>query len=211
MIAMHPMTMTLVLVALAGCRPSSPMPPAPGPDALPPTSRGDALFADGRCTAAIAAYSTALPNATAPDDVARLRLFRALARLDCRSTRSTRDAFIELRSVERDYPDRMWGRIARVFIDEVVREQALQQSLARSEAEAAQLTDRITTLERELLVSQTDVSEQKLALVSLRSERRKLQASLEQLTEQADAQRVRLKELEAELAGLKSIDMAREP
>jgi chromosome segregation ATPase len=172
---------------------------------------GDALFAEGRCGEAVAAYSAALEETTTRDATARLRLFRALARLECASTQSTEQAFGELRALERDYPTLVWGRLARLFIDELVREQALQQTLSRAEAELARLDEQIERLEQDVRTARADATDHKALLATLRSERRTLQDAYEQATEKATAAQRRVEQLEAELAALKRIDMAREP
>jgi len=176
-----------------------------------PWARGDALLASGQCRQAVAEYGRALQRPLAPDDTARTTFFRALARLDCDTSGSPEQAFAELRAVERDHAQTVWGGLARVFVDDIIRQEALRQTVARLEGRQQALDDSIEEYEQQLHEASDARESIHGQLAVAREERRKLQAALDEATEEGESLRARVEELTQELADLKRIDMEREP
>lgn len=200
-----------VIVGLGACvAPLDSTPTVEAPVATPAWVEGDALFASGRCSEAILAYDQALLQRLETSDEARTMLFRALARLDCAASGSTQQAFAELRDVERRFPTTIWGGLARVFVDDIIRQEALHQTVARLEARSAALTERIAACEQELEATNTLKDSIQGQLAAAREERRKVQAALDDATEAESQLETRVEELTRELADLKRIDMERD-
>ncbi len=176
----------------------------------PPWMHGDALLADGRCTEAIVEYSRSLLTPLDADDAARIKLFRAVARLDCGASPSTQLAFEELRQLERDDTASVWASLARVFVDELVRQDAVRKDVARLELANAQLAARVSALERELAETGATKDSLQGQLSVAREERRKVQTALDDATQAQQTLQRRVDELNEELAGLKRIDMERD-
>lgn len=199
----------VLLLGVGACQPSS-SPNTPIPESTN-TELADLHFVAGDCPEAVTAYSEALPEARTDDDLARIQLFRAMARLRCDPMHSTPQAFAELHNVERDHPETLWGRLARAFVDELVREQGLQQTLERTRVELAQLRVDKQSLLKQLTETLEQNEDHKLQLANVRAERRKLQAALEDAKQTASEQQTLIDQLQQELVGLKRVDMGRDP
>lgn len=200
-----------ILLGLAlGCAPPRPAVPEVRVPSAPPWRLGDALLADGRCTEAISEYSRSLLEPLEANDEARIRLFRALARLDCGPSPSTQLAFEELRKLEREDAASVWSRLARLFVDELLRQEALRKDISRLEVAKVELSTRVTELQTEL--EETGATKDSLQgqLSVARDDRRKVQAALEEAITAKQALQQRVDELTEELAGLKKIDMERD-
>lgn len=184
--------------------------PAPEPQVEVPPS-GDELFTAGNYAEAIVAYGRELEGMAEADERARVRLFRALARLAEGDARGEQDAMAELRAVELRYGTSLWGRIARIYILEITRRDALREAIMQAGAELRETEQHVQQLQHRLLTVQTLADDQERAIGSLKDERKKLQRQLEGVTEQAQAQSERILELQQELEALKQIDMRRKP
>ncbi len=180
------------------------------PVVTPAWVQGDALFASGRCSEAILAYDSALEHLLDMSEEARVKLFRALARLDCAATGSTQQAFTELRDVERRFSSTVWGGLARVFVDDIIRQEALHQTVARLEAQSAALAEQVASYEQQLEAANTSKDSIQGQLAGAREERRKVQAALDEAIKAQALLETRVDELTRELADLKRIDMERD-
>mgnify|MGYP002619842617 CR=1 FL=1 len=172
---------------------------------------GDELFASGAYAEAIEAYGQELGGANLPDERARLHLFRALARLAEGDARGEGEAIVELRAVEMQYGTSLWGRVARIYVLELTRRDALREALMQAGAELREAQTELQTLEHRLMAAQALSEDQERSLASLKDERKKLQRQLDSITEQAQSQTERIQELQRELEALKQIDMRRKP
>jgi chromosome segregation ATPase len=181
------------------------------PTGDPASSTGDALLAAGAHAEAIAAYDRDLERTSAPEERARLRFFRALARLSDGHARGEEQALAELRAVELEHGALLWGRAARIIVLELTRRDALREAVMQAGAELAETEHQARLLRHRLLTSQALVEEQERALASTEEERKKLRRQLDGVNEQARAQSERIQELERELEALKQIDMGRKP
>jgi chromosome segregation ATPase len=142
---------------------------------------------------------------------AEARFFRALAWL-AEDPQDPHDrALLELRTLEFEFPELIWGRIAALHVASATRLQALQATLLSLAAEQSELQVRIDVLEQSLIDVQSQLDERELQLAELGRERSELLEQLEQARAEMDATAARLRELENELEALKLIDMQREP
>lgn len=200
----------IVLGFALGCAPPRPAVPEVRVPNAPPWRLGDALLADGRCTEAISEYSGSLLEPLDANDEARIRLFRALARLDCGPSPSTQLAFEELRQLEREHAASVWSRLARLFVDELLRQEALRKDISRLEVGKAELSAQVMALQTELEETGATKDSIQGQLSVARDERRKVQAALDEAVIAKQALQLRVDELNEELAGLKKIDMERD-
>ena len=201
---------SLALLAwfFVACR--APSPPAPEPP-IPALPSGDELLAADRYRDAIAAYDRELGLATSVREQARVRFFRALARLADGGVESTRLAFAELRDVEHEHSGLVWGRIAAVVVQEMARAEALRQALMEAGADLRQIEVRVAELEQQLATESAASAELRGQLAALREERNRLRSELETAEAEAAQLRERVRALGEELQGLKQVDMRRQP
>lgn len=186
---------------------TTPVPPIEAPTEPDP----DRLFAEGRFEAAVAAYTDALATELDPSERTRLRLFRALA-LRARGDRhGNRLALEALREIEHQQERTIWGRIARLFVDEMAREEALRDTVLQAAARLRDVQAEVEALEAQLAERDELLEEQRSNLANLKEERSRLAGQLSEAEAQAEKQAARLQELERELAALKQIDMQRQP
>jgi septal ring factor EnvC (AmiA/AmiB activator) len=145
------------------------------------------------------------------EDVAEARFFRALAWLARDPLGNQERALLELRTVEFEYTDLVWGRLAAHYVGEAARVDALQATLLELAVEQRDLQMRIDELERNLEELHAELATRDAEITKLARERGELLEQLEQARELAATTAVRLRELEDELAALKQIDMQLEP
>jgi DNA repair exonuclease SbcCD ATPase subunit len=197
------------LLATAACVPSSAPLQADAPTQVDPLA--DELFAAGDYVGAIEAYGQEIDEATDVDQLARLRLLRALARLAEGDARGEREAITELRAIELGHGTRLWGRIARIYVLELTRRDALREAIMQAGADLRATEQELQLVEERLYAAEQVMEEQERGIGSLKDERKKLQRQIDALTEQAQAQSERITELQRELEALKQIDMKRKP
>jgi chromosome segregation ATPase len=171
----------------------------------------DDLFAAGEYSRAIGAYARQIDETSDSDERARLRLFRALARLAAGDARAEAEAVGELRAIEIAHGTTLWGRIARVHVLEIARRDALREAIMQAGVSLRETELELQRVRDRLLEAEAGLEEQEKAIGSLKDERKKLQRQLETLTEQAQVHAERMGELQRELEALKQIDMKRKP
>jgi hypothetical protein len=196
-----------LLAATSACGSAS---PAPSPARVADEPTADALFAAGRLTHAIQAYDREITRAEAPD-APRLRVLRALVRI-AQGTPAARDlGFEELRAVEHAAPRSLWGRIARLFVDEIARGTVLREAVMQAGVDVQVLESTLARLREELATALEQNEEHAAALEALKADRARVAGTLREAEERAAAQAERVVELEKELKALKRIDMQRQP
>lgn len=146
-----------------------------------------------------------------PERIAEARFFRALAWLAQDPRGKQAHALHELRKLEFEHPDLLWGRLAALHVAAVTRIEALQATLLELAVERRALQERIDALEQNLADLQVERSKKEAQHAALARERNELVEQLDEARKQATATAARLRELEDELAALKQIDMQREP
>ncbi|HVH99765.1 MAG TPA: hypothetical protein VM869_13680 [Enhygromyxa sp.] len=149
-----------------------------------------------------------------PDErerTAEAHFFRALAWLAQGSHENQARALLELRTLEFEYDDVIWGRVAAHYVATATRVDALQATLLELGVEQRELQGRIEVLEQSLIDVQAELVVRDEKLAALERERDELTEQLEAARVEAAATAARLRELEDELAALKQIDMQREP
>ena len=197
----------VLLGVAAGCAAGDPPPPPP-PD---PLAAGNALLADGQFDRAVQAYGDALPEVESPERLARLRLLRAVARLEGGRVDQAELALVELQAVARDPEALVWRRVAAILVAEYNRAAVLQDAVLRAGVELHSAEQRLSALEEQLAQLGEHSAEQATRLAALRRECDELGAQLAAASDEAEAQRKQIEALEAELAALKDIDMNRKP
>jgi chromosome segregation ATPase len=143
--------------------------------------------------------------------VAEARFFRALAWLAQNPDRNQDRAVHELRKLEFEFSDVIWGRVAALYVAAVTRIDALQATLVELGFEHRELQARIEVLEQSLTELHADLETRDTTISGLERERDEFTKQLEAARTEAAATSARLRELEDELAALKQIDMQREP
>ncbi len=143
--------------------------------------------------------------------VAEARLFRALAWSAVDPHRNQPRVLAELRVLELEYPDLVWGRMAAHLVEQLTRADALQATLLELVLERRELRARIETLEQRLAEVQSELDQADSERVAVGRERAELVEQLELARTQVASTAARVRELEDELAALKQIDMQREP
>jgi hypothetical protein len=143
--------------------------------------------------------------------VAEARFFRALAWLAQDPHANQARALLELRTLEFEYSDQIWGQLAAVHVAAATRIDALQATLLELVSEQRELQVRIDALTQRSTELAAELVARDGVVAKLERERSELLVLLEQTRAEAAATAVRLRELELELAALKQIDMQREP
>lgn len=143
--------------------------------------------------------------------VAEARFFRALAWMAQDPYGNQARALLELRTLEFEHADLIWGQLAALQVAAATRVDALQATLFELVGEQRELQARIEALEQRVTELDAQLTERDAEIVKLERELRSLTEQLEQARTDAATTAVRLRELEAELAALKQIDMQREP
>nr|MCH9682229.1 hypothetical protein [Deltaproteobacteria bacterium] len=185
-------------------------PPAPLP-AQPAPADPDALFATGKFSAAVAAYAEAIAQEPDPVELTRLRLFWALA-LRARNGRGSHGvAFDALRAIEYEHGPTLWGRVARLFVDELSRADALRETVVSMGIELRETQAELGVVEADLETSRALAEDQRSTVAGLREERKRMTKQLAQSEAEVDEQAARIVALEQELSALKQIDMQRQP
>lgn len=142
---------------------------------------------------------------------AEARFFRALAWLAQNPHANEARALLEFRTLEFEYDDLLWGRIAALYVAAATRVDALQATLLELGFEQRELHGRIEALEQQLADLHAELVVRDEQIKALERERNELIEQLEEARKQTAATLARLRELEDELAALKQIDMQREP
>lgn len=157
--------------------------------------------------------ATAILDAGAGDRerVAEARFYRAIAWLAQDPHGKQARALHDLRKLEFESSDLLWGRIAALYVAAVTRADVLQTTLLELAIEQRDLQTRVEALEHGLAELHAELAERDADLAGLTRERNELVEQLDEAREQAATLVERIRELEAELAALKQIDMQREP
>ncbi|PRQ05601.1 hypothetical protein [Enhygromyxa salina] len=199
----------LVLILVAGaCHP----PPTPvlAPAAAEPTL--EQLYTEGR-HGEVVLLATAIidEHPGRRETVAHARFFRAMSWLaqDRRIERARGE--LELRALELDYADCVWGQIAGAYASKLFRVDALQSALLELTLELRELEGQISTLEHELAEVEANGEQRDAKLAAVERERDQLRAQLDAAQAGAKLAESRIVALEEELAALKQVDMQREP
>ncbi|MFO7566374.1 MAG: hypothetical protein R6X02_27270 [Enhygromyxa sp.] len=150
-------------------------------------------------------------EAEEPERAAEARFFRALAWLVQDPPGKHARALLELRQLEFEHPDLLWGRLAGLYVAAMTRVEVLQATLVELAIEQRDLQTRLEALEQSLAELLAERSKREADLAALNRERNQLVEQLEEARKQAVEAAARLRELEDELAALKQIDMQREP
>jgi hypothetical protein len=143
--------------------------------------------------------------------VAEARFFRALAWLAQDPPGKQPRALFELRKLELEDADLLWGHLAGLHVTALTRVEVLQLTLLELAIEQGHLQVRIDALEGELADRIAERSKREADLAALTRERNDLLEKIDEARKQATVTAARLRELEDELAALKQIDMQREP
>ncbi|HLT37282.1 MAG TPA: hypothetical protein VK034_13405 [Enhygromyxa sp.] len=143
--------------------------------------------------------------------LAEARFFRALAWLAQDSHGKQSRALLELRKLEFEYPDLLWGRLAALQVAAATRAEVMQATLLELAIEHRDLQARIDELEQSLVELHAELGKRDGEIARLGRERSELTEQLAEAREQVAALTQRVQELEDELAALKQIDMQREP
>lgn len=203
------MIIQVVLLAasiMCGCARS------PSPTVAPPEQTLQQLYMGERYgEVVLLATSIIDAEASAPERVAEARFFRALAWLANDPHGNQARALLELRTLEFEHADVIWGQVAAHYVATATRVDALQATLLELGVEQRELQGRIEVLEQSLADLQAELTERDEKLAALERERDDLNKQLEAARAEMAATAARLRELEDELAQLKQIDMQREP
>lgn len=143
--------------------------------------------------------------------VAEARFFRALAWMAQDPRGNQARALLELRKLEFEFSDVVWGRFAALYVATATRVDALQATLLEVSFEQRELQARIEVLEQSLVELHAELGKRDTEVDGLERERNELTEQLEEVRAEAAAAVARQRELEDELAALKQIDMQREP
>lgn len=169
------------------------------------------LFAAGRYGEVVAYSTQALAKVESTGHAAHLRLLRALARLSQHARSDQERGLTELRELELEFPDLVWGRMAALYVAQLTRADVLHESMLQAGVELRQLQDRIRVLEAEIADARSGEAHRQAKLSAIEGDREQLRKQLDEVQIRATAQVRRIAELEEELAALKRIDMQREP
>jgi flagellar motility protein MotE (MotC chaperone) len=211
----------LLVLGLAACKPA--LAPGAGPN--------DGVDPDAQITGQIAAqpdleqlyaaerHGEVVLRATEilqddPDDrelVAHARFFRAMSWLEQDRRMPQARALLELRELELEFGDCVWGQIAGAYVDTLLRMYQLQEALLELTLELREHEQQIRTLEQRLAEALTTLAGRDAKLTAVEHERDQLREQLDQAKAKATLNANRILELEAELAALKQVDMQREP
>lgn len=196
--------LALVVALVCGCASAPSTPTASSPRSTKPTA--DDLFVHGRYADAATAYERELELG---ERVVELQIFKLFALLASEAPSWT--LVDELRTLERTYPRSRWGHVAGVLASEIDRGTVLRQAVMAAGADLRAAEQRVEDLTQKIATLTTLTAEQQAAIASLRDERTRLQQQARELEEHATDRDAKLRELEAELAALKQVDMQRPP
>lgn len=195
-------------LGLAACKPASG--PTIDPVAAEPSL--EQLYTAGR-HGEVVLLAAELIDAD-PEDrqaVARARFFRAMSWLAQDRQLERARGLLELRTLEAEYADSVWGRIAGAYAGRILRTDLLQEAVLELTLDLRDLEQHIRTLEQSLTEAQTKLEERDTKLAAVERERDQLRVKLDQAAAQAKLTASRITELEEELNALKQVDMQREP
>jgi chromosome segregation ATPase len=195
----------ILLLLVCACAATTPRAAAPSVAAAPRSS-GDALFVAGRYAEAIKAYRLELQRG---ERVVEIETLVAIARLANQTPAA--EVADELHRLERTYPRSRWGKIAGALAGEIDRGTVLRQAVMAAGVDLRGTQDKLDQLTQKLTEATAQQADQQAAIAALRDERGKLQHQVKDLEDRATAQETHIKELEAELAALKQVDMQRSP
>lgn len=195
----------ILCLVVCACAATSPRTAAP-PTASAPRSSGDELFIAGRYAESIKAYRVELQRG---ERVVEIETLVAIARLADQAPAA--EVADELHRLERTYPHSRWGKIAGTLANEIDRGTVLRQAIMAAGVDLRGAQDKLDQLTQKLTVATTQQADQQAAIAALRDERGKLQHQVKDLEDRATSQETHIKELEAELAALKQVDMQRSP
>ncbi len=195
----------VVAAALACARPGPSEAPEPAPTL-------EQLFVAERHAELVRAAEAALADEDLPRErVAEARFYRAIAWLAGAPGNARARGLAELRALEFEYPDLIWGRLAELEVAAAGRVEALQATLVELALAQHEAHAELEALARRLAEREAALARTKAEADKLERERADLRAQLEQARARLVEQSAALAELEAELAALKQIDMQREP
>jgi hypothetical protein len=201
----------VLVLALAACKPAS-APPITPVAAAPSLDQLHHLYMTGRHGEAVL-MATAIVQGN-PDDreiVAHARLFRAMSWLEQDRRVEQARALLELRELELQYGDHVWGQLAAAYVDKILRADLLQEALLELTLELRELEQEIRGLELILAQTQAELATRDAKMSSVEQERDHLREQINAAKVKAKLDAGRILELEAELAALKQVDMQREP
>lgn len=195
-------------LALTACAPTQASTRAPV--AVAPTL--EQLYMDRRYgEVVLLAASVIEAEAEDRERVAEARFFRALAWLAHDPPGKQARALLDLRKLEFEHGDLLWGRLAGLHVAALTRVDVLQTTLLELAIEQRDLQARVEVLEQALAELHAERIEREAEHATLARERNELLEQLDETRKQATTLAARLRELEDELAALKQIDMQREP
>jgi hypothetical protein len=207
------LALLLLTLALAGCHalPGAAVEPSPvEADAAAPTL--EQLYAARRYGEVVLTATGILEaGAEDPELVAHARFFRALARLAQGGHNGRARGLAELRELELEHPESAWARVAAAYVAHIARADALQGALVELTLELRELRKLVASLEQQLAETEAEAARKSADLASMQNERSQLRERLGEVEAQATSAARRIVALEEELAGLKRIDMQRDP
>jgi chemotaxis protein MotB len=204
----------LLTLALAGCHalPGAAVEPSSPNEAEAAAPTLEQLYAAHRYGEVVLMATGIVEAGTDdPELVAHARFFRALARLAQGGRGVQARGIAELHELELELPDSAWGRVAAAYMAHISRADALQEALVEFTLELHELRGLVASLEQQLAEAEAETARKSADLASVQSERSQLRERLAEVEAQAASAARRVAALEEELAGLKRIDMQRDP
>ncbi|KIG14621.1 hypothetical protein DB30_06500 [Enhygromyxa salina] len=195
-------------LALVACK--APLQPATAPASDEPTL--EQLYTAGRHGEVVLLATSIIDgHPERREAVAHARFFRALSWLAQGPRIERARGELELRTLELDHADSVWGKIAAAHASKILRADALQEALLELTLELRELERQTSDLEHALAEAEASVEQRDAKLATLEREREQLRAQLDAAQAAAKLAAGRILALEEELAALKQVDMQREP
>lgn len=200
--------MSILLLGLGACTPA----PAPTIDPVAAEPTLEQLYAERR-HGEVVLLATEIVESD-PEDreaVAHARFFRAMSWVAQDRRVEQARGLLELRALEFEYADFVWGQIAAAYVSKILRADLLQEALLELTLELRDVEQHIRALEQSLAETQATLAQRDTKLTTVERERDQLRVKLDEALAQAELTAGRILELEEELAALKQVDMQREP
>jgi len=197
----------IVALGLAACTPSPE--PVVAPTAANPTL--EQLYMAGRHGEIVAQAAAIIDASVDAEALAHARFFRAMAWLAQDNRAAQAQAFLELRELELEFSDYVWGRLAAAYVAKYVRAELLQEALLECTLELRGLEHELEVLAQSHAEAVATLGQREAKHSSLEHERDQLKNQLDEVQAKASAAAQRIVILEEELAALKQIDMQRDP
>jgi hypothetical protein len=201
------LSIALMLPALSACEP----PPEPSVAPLTTEPTLEQLYTAGRYAELVVLAAATISSTPDAEILAHARFFRAMAWLAQDERAAQARAFLELRELELQFSDYVWGRIAAAYAAKIVRGEILQEALLECTLDLRALEQEFSELEQRHAETVTALTQREAKQSSLEHEREQLRKQLEEAQVKINAAAARVFALEEELAALKQVDMQRDP